>query len=228
VPTLALLLAALAVVSALVFQAFRAEQDQRATASRALHEYAGFAAWEFASNMKEETWLAMTELLRPAEQLEQPKPGEKLPSPAMLVAQSHRIAKCKECSYAIPASYYFRLDFNDTALTTVVADGHDGRAPDRLERQWLRDTITRHASAVFKPNWRVATVVGEIDGRRLTVAYTVVRDTLGNAVAAYGVASESNRFVATFAKSLEDWDLLPPSLAKQTGAGHLVAITVRD
>src|SRR5206468_9197131 len=34
VPTLAILLAALAVVSALVFQAFRAEQDQRATASR--------------------------------------------------------------------------------------------------------------------------------------------------------------------------------------------------
>jgi len=48
VPTLAILLAALAVVSALVFQAFRAEQDQRATASRALREYAGFAAWEFA------------------------------------------------------------------------------------------------------------------------------------------------------------------------------------
>ena len=47
VPTLALLLAALVVVSALVFQAFRAEQDQRATASRALREYAGFAAWEF-------------------------------------------------------------------------------------------------------------------------------------------------------------------------------------
>jgi signal transduction histidine kinase len=228
VPTLALLLAALAVVSTLVFQAFRAEQDQRETASRALHEYAGFAAWEFASNMKEEMWLAMTELLRPAEQLEPPQPGAPLPSPAMLVAQSHHIAKCKDCSSEIPASYYFRLDLNDTALTTVVSDGGVGRAPERLERQWLRDTITRHASAVFKQNWRVATVVGEVDGRRLTVAYTVVRDTAGNATAAYGVVSESNRFVAGFAAKLADLELLPPSLAKQTGAGHLVAITVRD
>ena len=228
VPTLALLFAALAVVSALVFQAFRAEQDQRATASRALHEYAGFAAWEFASNMKEEMWLAMTELLRPAEQLERSRLGATLPSPAMLVAQSHHIAKCKDCSSEIPASYYFRLDLNDTALTTVVGDGHDGRAPERLERQWLRDTITRHANAVFKQNWRVATVVGEVDGRRLTASYTVVRDTLGRAVAAYGVVSESNRYVATFAAELAKWDLLPPSLAKQTGEGHLVAITVRD
>src|SRR5438270_7807621 len=141
VPTLAILLAALAVVSALVFQAFRAEQDQRATASRALHEYAGFAAWEFASNMKEEMWLAMTELLRPAEQLAPPAPGASLPSPVMLVAQNHHIAKCKDCSSEIPASYYFRLDLNDSALTTVVGDAGDGRAPERPERQWRRDTI---------------------------------------------------------------------------------------
>jgi nitrogen-specific signal transduction histidine kinase len=228
VPTLALLIAALAVVSALVFQAFRAEQDQRATASRALHEYAGFAAWEFASNMREEMWMAMTELLRPAEQLVAPAAGTELPSPAMLVAQSHHIAKCKDCSSEIPASYYFRLDLNDSALTTVLSDGTDGRAPERLERQWLRDTITRHAIAVFKNNWRVATVVGEVDGRRLTVAYTLVRDTLGRAVSAYGVVSESNRFVAAFAAKLAEWELLPPSLAKQTGEGHLVAIIVRD
>src|SRR5690349_17700327 len=123
VPTLAILLAALAVVSALVFQAFRAEQDQRAAASRALREYAGFAAWEFASNIKEEMWLAMTELLRPAEQLDPPKPGATLPSPMMLVAQSRHVAKCKDCSSEIPASYYFRLDLNDSALTTVLAEG---------------------------------------------------------------------------------------------------------
>jgi signal transduction histidine kinase len=228
VPTLAILLAALAVVSALVFQAFRAEQDQRATASRALREYAGFAAWEFASNMKEEMWLAMTELLRPAEQLEPPRPGASLPSPTMLVEQNRHVAKCKDCSSEIPASYYFRLDLNDSALTTVLAEGEGAHSPDQMERQWLRDTISRHASAVFKPNWRVATVVGDFEGKRLTVAYTVVRDTSGCAVAAYGVVSESNRFVAVFAKKLAEWELLPPSLAKQAGEGHLVAITVRD
>jgi signal transduction histidine kinase len=228
VPTLAILLAALAVVSALVFQAFRAEQDQRATASRALREYAGFAAWEFASNIKEEMWLAMTELLRPAEQLEPRRPGATLPSPMMLVEQNRHLTRCKDCSAEIPASYYFRLDLNDSALTTVLGDGTGARAPERLERKWLRDTITRHAADVWRPNWRVATVVGVVDGRRLTVAYTVVRDTAGMAVAAYGVVSESNRFVAAFAAKLADWELLPPALVKQAGTGHLVAIIVRD
>jgi signal transduction histidine kinase len=228
VPTLAILLAALVVVSALVFQAFRAEQDQRATASRALREYAGFAAWEFASNMQEEMWLAMTELLRPAEQLEPPKRGEDLPSPSILAVQNQHIKRCKDCSLSIPASYYFRLDLNDSALTTVLSDENVSRAPERLERSWLRDTITRHAIDVFKHNWRVATVVGEIDGRRLTVAYTIVRDTVGRAVAAYGAVSESRQFAAVFAAKLTEWELLPPSLAKQAGVGHLVAITLRD
>lgn len=228
VPTIAILVAALAVVSALVFQAFRAEQDQHATAERALREYAGFAAWEFASNAKEEMWLAMTELLRPTEQLGPSRVGAAMPSPAVLVEQNRRVARCKACAYEIPASYYFRLDLNDSALTTVLSEGADAREPARLERQWLRDTITGHARKIFDPHWRVATVVGEVDGRRLSVAYAVVRDTLGRAVAAYGVVSESNRFVAAFSAKLADWDLLPPSLTKQAGAGHLVAITVRD
>lgn len=228
VPTLAILLAALVVISALVFQAFRAEQDQRDTASRALREYAGFAAWEFASNMKEEMWMAMTELLRPAEQLDPPQPGAVLPSPSILVAQARHIEHCNDCSASIPASYYFRLDLNDSALTTVLSDGAVSRAPERLERSWIRDTITRHAIHVFKANWRVATVVGEVDGRRLTVSYTVVRDTSGRPVAAFGVVSESKPYVAAFAANVTKWELLPPSLAKQANDEHLVAITVRD
>jgi signal transduction histidine kinase len=228
VPTLAILLAALGVVSALVFQAFRAEQDQHRTAERALRDYAGFAAWEFASNAKEEMWLAMTELLRPAEQLSPAHPSAPLPSPAMLVTQNRRVAHCKECAFEIPASYYFRLDLNDSALTTILAEGPAARVSDRLEREWLRDTIAGHARAIFDQHWRVATIVGVVDGRRLTVAYTVVRDTIGHPVAAYGVVSESNRFVAAFSSKLAEWELLPPALVKQAGARHLVSITVRD
>src|SRR5262249_2746708 len=85
-----------------------------------------------------------------------------------------------------------------------------------------------HAREVFAKSWRVATVVGVVDGRRLTVAYTVVRDTLDRPVAAYGVVSESNRFVAAFSAKLNEWDLLPPSLMKQAGNDHLVSIIVRD
>lgn len=228
VPTFAILLSALAVLGVMVFQAFRAEQDRRATADRALREYAGFAAWEFASNAKEEMWMAMTELLRPAEQLAPKNPGEELPSPAILVAQSRRVAGCNGCALEIPASYYFRLDLNDSALAHVLAEGAGARAPDLVERQWLRDTIVRHARDVFARHWRVATVVGQVHGRRLTIAYTVVRDTSGAVAAAYGVVSESNRFVAAISSRLADWDLLPPALTREAGDGHLVSIIVRD
>jgi hypothetical protein len=98
IPSFAILVAALGVVSALAFQAYRAEQDQRATAERALREYAGFAAWKFASNAREELWLSMTELLRPAQQLSPSAIGAVLPSPTLLVLQNRRIAHSKQCA----------------------------------------------------------------------------------------------------------------------------------
>ena len=226
-PTFAALLAALLVVSALAFQARRAEQDQRATADRALREYAGFAAWEFASNAREQMWLSMTELLRPVEQLNPSPIGAALPSPVILAVQSHRVAAC-HCANEIPASYYFRLNLEDSALAMVGGDDPDATAPDRLERRWLRDTIASHARALFEPGWRFATVVGSVGGRRLTVSYTVVRDTAGRAVAAYGVVSESTRFMTAFAAKLAQWDLLPPALQREARAERLVSVIVRD
>jgi signal transduction histidine kinase len=228
IPTIGILGAALVVVAALAIQAYRTEQAQRVTAERALRDYAEFAAWEFASNAKEEMWLAMTELLRPAEQLSPSPVGSRLPSPVIIAEQSKHITQCKQCAYEIPASYYFRIDLNDSALTTLLSEGPDGRAPDQVERQWIRDTIAGHAREVFAPHWRVATVVGEVAGKQLTVAYTVIRDTLGCAVAAYGVVSESKQFVAGFSAKIADWDLLPPTLSKQAAAKHLVSIIVRD
>jgi signal transduction histidine kinase len=222
VPTLAILVAAVVVVAALAFQAFRAEQDQHATAERALKEYAGFAAWEFASNAKEQMWQAMTELLRPVEQLGPVQRGQALPDLSVLRESEKHVRDCK-CATPLPASYYFRLD-----LRTGILASQGKQQPKEEERRWLTDTVMLHASRYFERSWRVATIVGEPAGVRRTVAYTVVRDSTGNCIAAYGVVSESSKFMAAISREIVAWPLLPPALTQQAGTSKLVSIRVQD
>ena len=222
VPALAVLVAATLVVGALVFQAFRAEQDQHATADRALRDYAGFAAWEFASNAKEQMWQAMTELLRPVEQLGPVPHGASLPPTSVLLASEKRVREC-DCAVPLPAAYYFRLDLRSGAFETEGSE-----KPASVERGWLVDTVWKHARRAFDPRWRVATIVGSPDGVRRTVAYTIVRDSTGGCVAAYGVVSESGKFMAAISRELYTWSLLPPALAKQAGSDRLVSVVVHD
>lgn len=222
-PMVVLLGAAMLVVSALAFQAWRAQQEQRATAGRALREYASFAAWEFASNAREEMWLAMTELLRPVEQLGPADTGRLLPSPAVLEAAHARVVRCR-CAYDIPAAYYFRVDLATRKLATTAGSA----SPSAAEQEWLIDTVTQHARDLFDRTWRVATIVGSPGGAQRTVAYAVVRDSSGEPAAAYGVVSESNAFMAAFSAELAQWSLLPPALAHQAGTDTLVSIVVHD
>ena len=223
VSALTVLGAATLVVSLLTFQAFRAQQDQRAAVDRALKEYAGFAAWEYASNAKEQMWLAMTELLRPAEKLGPVRPDASLPSTGFLVESEKRLKKCKDCAVSLPASYYFRVDLRNGQLAT---EGNE--SPSEMERRWLIDTVVQHAREVFERKWRVATIVGSPAGVRRTVAYTIVRDTTGGCVGAFGVVTESSRFMAAISRELGAWSLLPPSLLMKAGTERLVSVKVRD
>lgn len=223
VPALGLLVLAMLVVSALAFQAYRAEQDQRATTEKALKEYAGFAAWEFASNAKEEMWMAMTELLRPVEQLGPVPQGASLPSSKVLRASQERVHKCNGCAVPLPAAYYFRLDLRSGELE--MSEG--GEKPGDPERRWLVDTVWQHARHA-PSDWRVATIVGSPGGVQRTVAYTTVRDSAGDCVAAYGVVSESGKFMAAISREMAEWSLLPPTLTKKAGTEHLVSVTVSD
>ena len=150
--------------------------------------------------------------------------------PAMLVAQSHHIDHCNDCSdRSIPASYYFRLDLNDSALTTVLSDG------ERCARAGAARAIvaSRHHHAPRHACFQAK--LARRHGRRrgrwpppngVRIPSSAIRS--AGRSRRIGVVSESKRYVAAFAAKLAEWELLPPSLAKQAGVGHLVAITVRD
>ena len=221
--TLFILIAALAVVSVLAFQAYRVEQDQRDTVARALREYAGVAAWQFAADAKDEIASALSELLGPIQQVAV-HPGGALPAPEILVESQHRVATCNCGAIALPAAYYFRLDLR-TGQLTVVGD----KPPDAVERAWLTDTVTQYTHTIWDRRWRVAVIVGAVGKSRRTAAYAVLHDTVGTPIAAYGVVNASNAFAAAiFPYVMNEWPLLPPSLTKMQTNNQVLSVTVTD
>lgn len=221
--TLVALLAALVLVAVLAFQAYRAEQDQRATVAATLREYAGVAAWQFAADARNEIGSALSELLSPIQQIDL-HPGQALPSPGILVASQHRVASCDCGAIVLPAAYYFRLDLRSHTLRTA------GRhRPDGVEQSWLTDTVAQYTRFVWDKHWRIGFIVGSVGRARRTAAYTVVHDTGGTPVAVYGLVNDSNAFAAAiFPSVMNEWPLLPPSLTGTRANGELLSVNVTD
>jgi len=223
VSMLFVLVAALAVVAVLAFQAYRAEEDQRDTVARALHEYAGVAAWQFAADAKDEIGSALSELLSPIHQVTM-HPGGTLPSPHMLEESQHRIATCNCGAIVLPAAYYFRLDLRTGALT-VVGD----HPADAAEQAWLTDTVAQYTHTIWDKNWRIAVIVGAVGKARRTAAFAVIHDTAGAPIAAYGVVNESQAFAAAiFPYVMNEWPLLPPSLTRMKTNHEVLSVSVTD
>ncbi len=223
VSTLVVLVAALLVVAALAFQAYRAEQDQRATVAGTLREYAGVAAWQFAADAKNQIGSALSELLGPVQQLDL-HPGRVLPSPKILVASQHRVASCDCGTMLLPAAYYFRLDLRTRALHTV-----GDHPPDALEQLWLTDTVARYTRFGWDKHWRIAFISGSVGHARRTAAYTVVRDSGGTPIAVYGLVNDSNAFAAAvFPAIMNGRPLLPPSLIGARRTGTVLSVRVTD
>ncbi|MDB4905308.1 MAG: hypothetical protein JWO05_92 [Gemmatimonadetes bacterium] len=221
-PTLAALVAALVFMAALALQGWRAERDQRRTATTALSEYAGVAAWEFASSAKEEIYLSISELMRPVSDLG-PADLSHLPAPTMLIDANDEVKRCN-CAFVLPAAYYFRVDLRNGAVA-IAGDS----APDAAERQWLVDSLRHHVAQYAKMNFRAVAFVGKVGWQHRAVAYSVVRDTANTPVIAYGLVNSPEAFgQAIFPQVMREWPLLPPSITGKLRSDSMVSIRVTD
>ena len=222
VPTLAALVAALVFMAALALQGWRAERDQRRTASTALSEYAGVAAWEFASSSREEIYMSISELMRPVAALG-PSDLAHLPSPTMLIDAQEEVKRCN-CAFVLPAAYYFRVDLRNGAVA-IVGDS----TPDVAERQWLVDSLRHHVAQYAKMNFRAVAFVGRVGWQHRAVAYSVVRDASNTPVVAYGLVNAPEAFGhAIFPRVMAGWPLLPPSITGKLRSDSMVSIRVTD
>src|SRR5919204_2007067 len=101
-----LTLATLALAGLMAYEAYDASRSHRATAERALRDYAAFAAWELLANATDNLRTALDAALTPATGVKATSPYERLPSPAMLAPLAANTLACAD-STANAARYYF-------------------------------------------------------------------------------------------------------------------------
>src|SRR3989475_139447 len=165
----ALLVTALAVAAALTVQASRTARSHGAEADRVLRDYAALAAARVAQRSAQEIYYAVVPPLKALKHAHEMAPHKALPMPKDL----HFDTMEHEFSLAPYIRVTFRMDLKTGQLTT------SGQALPPAVRRWLIDTLPVHSRTVYDTSWHMGTVLGQPDGDRRYVAYTVLRDSKG-------------------------------------------------
>ncbi len=215
-----LLVLSLGLTAVLAYQAQDAARSHRATAERALHDYASFAALEFSVNSKEGIYANISEMLhRPdvsASYHHGPRSYDSLPP--LSAASSH-------CALG-PADtlpFYFQIELRAPRII-----GGLGCAPPAL-RSWLADTVSRHAHAYYKPTWDQAYIIARVLGEPELVSYVVRRDDHDVPVIAYGFATRLAPFAAmVFEDVYRYFPFFPQALVGKTPNDSMMSVRVTD
>jgi signal transduction histidine kinase len=198
----AILMLIVGLTAFLAYEAWDAARSHRATAKRAIQDYAKFAAWEFSVSAKEVLYSTLAWAFSPtggidAHDLEGPIPGPKiLDNPK----SSHLL--CARDS----SRYFFRLDLRDASFVT------SGEVPAKAMRAWMLDTLPRNAKT-YKPDWQYEVVSGSVEGHPRAIVYQLKRDRAGHPAVLYGFELCFAQFAATgLRKVMASAAILPPSL----------------
>jgi signal transduction histidine kinase len=218
-----LLVCTLILATMLAYVAHDAARSHRATAERALHDYAAVAAWELVAGVNDQLQSTLGAALAPKTRGRATTPYELLPAPSALMTSADSVLRC-----ATPAAdssrFYFRIDFRDGSLVTF------GAQPAAPVRQWLLDTIVSHGRGVYQPDWTYAIVLGAPSRATPTaIAYAVKYAEHRAPIAAYGFSTCADVIGApTFRDVLSRRALIPAAVSSGTSNDSIVAITVRD
>jgi signal transduction histidine kinase len=217
-----LLVCTLVLATILAYEAHDAARSHRATAERALHDYAAVAAWELVAGVNDELQSSVAGALAPVTRARASSPYELLPAPAVLSTSADNALRCPS-STGDTGRFYFRIDFRDGTLATA------GAVPSGAMRAWLADTIAAHGRSVYKPNWNYAIVLGGPRGEsRATIAYAVKYAEHSAPIAAYGFKTCGDVIGSSMIRSvIARRALLPSSVSNGASNDSIVSITVR-
>jgi signal transduction histidine kinase len=218
-----LLVCTLALATMLAYEAHDAARSHRATAERALHDYATVAGWELVAGVNDELQSALGGAFAPVTRTRAATPYELLPSPAVLGAGADAALRCATAS-GDSDRFYFRIDFRDGSLAT------SGAAPSPAMRRWVLDTISFQARGVYQPDWTYAVVVGNPEGEaHAALAYAVKYAEHRAPIAAYGFRTCADAVgPALFDSVVARRALLPATVTGGVPNDSMVSITVRD
>jgi len=218
----ALLALTLALAAALAYEAHDAARSHRATAERALRDYAYFAAYEILAGARDSVHDALAAALSPVTEAKALSPYEALPPPAALARTAAGALRCERAA-GDSARFYFRLDLRDGALAT------SGAAPAAPIAAWAADTVGAHVRAVYKSDWRYAVIFGRVAGEGLALVYGVKYAEFGAPIAAFGFTTCPSAFGVPLFRAVVDRHAIPPSsVAPGVAADSLLSVTVLD
>jgi signal transduction histidine kinase len=198
----AILVVTVAVAAFLAFEAWDAAHRHRATAERAIRDYAKFAAWEFSVSAKEVLYSTLVWAFSPVGMLDGRDLDGPLPGPSILDHEKSSHLLCARDS----SRYFFRLDLRDDSFVT------SGEEPATSMRQWMLDTLPKNAKT-YKPDWVYEVVSGTVEGQTRSIVYQLKRDRAGRPAVAYGFELCFAQFAADgLRKVMAHYAILPPSL----------------
>lgn len=218
-----LLVATLALATMLAYEAHDAARSHRATAERALHDYAAIAAWEIVAGVNEELQATLAGALAPLTRARATSPYEPLPQPTVLAASAANVLRCSNTAED-SSRFYFRIDFRDGSLATA------GSAVSAAMRVWLSDSIAAHGRRVYQPDWNYAVVLGGPPGERTTaIAYAVKYAEHSAPIAAFGFGTCGDVIGPAMIRGvIARHALLPASVSGGASNDSIVSMSVVD
>jgi signal transduction histidine kinase len=222
-----LLLALLALSGMLAHEAWSSARTRRAMADQAMHEYAGYAAAKYRDNVQSWLYTAFDELFAVAwvvldDRGSLPTLGD---GAAALERSARALDDCR-CGPVVRALYYFDVSLDsvpDPDARPIATRGE--LTPDSAELAWVADTV-RAFTFASPNNLRIArqllgalavahqyfTIYAQYGDRLTVMVFTVRRDSAGRPLAALGMLTDAQRFVAPFFDPLYRYRVVLPPL----------------
>jgi signal transduction histidine kinase len=218
------LLLTLGLAVVLAIQVHAAVKSHRATAESVLREYAGFAAFHYARQVKPAIYEAVSEELSGAPRLR--FVNGRLPSPEALVMSSHRRAArethCPGCGFVKNVDAYFAADLvRDTVLATT------SEMPFAVQRM-VRDTLGRMRGPRGRAVHNYGAVFRTVENNPVAVGYFIQFDSTGTPLYAFGFTTTPEAFRTILSRIYMHSAMLPTTLTRGAPNDSILAVEVTD
>ncbi len=218
----ALLGLTLVLAAMLAYEAHDAARSHRATAERALRDYAAVAAFELAAGVTDDLDRVVLPLITPLTGTRAVTAYERLPAPSAITAPADSALHCGNAPSDAPR-VTFRLDFRDGSFLAA------GTPLSSAERDGIADTIAAHARGVYQSDWRYAAIRTRIGGSDHIVFYSVKYAEQLAPIAAFGFTACADALDApAFAAAMRRHALLPSALVGAMANDSLLVVDVFD